>query len=235
MSRIRIAGLLFAVLVCPAEAWAGPIWPEGAAGRLPATAEPVTVPFTRITGTLSGTFLRGVESGDFEDMYQIRILDEPQCGGKGFSASTEWMVTPGGANDFNTQLWLFDANGFGLLGNDDAAPGVPQSYISFPATDITLQPFPGPGIYYLAISGFNDDPLSFGGPIFNQANPTEISGPDGPGGLFQINNWTSNGSSAIGKYDILLQCAAPVPEPTVSAVLLLSLVVVSRRPRTMAR
>lgn len=231
MLRIAVSTLLLILIAVPQRAAAGPIWPEGAAGRLPGTAEPVTIPFTRITGELSGTLLRGVESQDYEDMYLIQILDPRDCGGKGFFASTDWMVTPGGANDFDTQLWLFDATGRGLLGNDNVGPGIQQSFISFPATDLTLQPFPGAGLYYLAITGFNNDPLSPGGQIFNQANPFEISGPDGPGGLLPIVNWTATGTGAIGQYDILLHCAAPIPEPASGLLFLLGLFHGIRRRR----
>lgn len=230
--RFKLTAFIMLIGFMPAGVIAGPIWPEGAAGRLPAFAEPVTVPVTHITGALTGSLFRGVEANDFEDMYQIRILDEHQCGGKGFTANTTWMVTPGGINDFNTQLWLFDAAGRGLLGNDDAGPGVPQSFISFPANDLTLQPFPGPGIYYLAITGFNDDPLSPGGQIFNQSSPFEISGPDGPGGLLPINNWTSSGSSDIGLYDIQLECVGAVPEPAACSLLLVGVALaLTRRGR----
>ena len=231
MLRVVLSTLLMALILAPQRAAAGPIWPEGAAGRLPGTAEPITIPFTRITGELTGSLFRGVEAQDFEDMYLIQILDPRDCGGKGFFASTDWMVTPGGANDFDTQLWLFDAAGRGLLGNDDVGPGNQQSFISFPATDVTFQPFPGAGLYYLAITGFNDDPVSPGGQIFNQASPFEISGPDGPGGGMPIVDWTATGSSAIGQYDILLHCVAPIPEPATGSILLLALFAGFRRRR----
>lgn len=234
MSRFKLTAFTVLMGFVPTGALAGPIWPEGAAGRFPSSAEPVTVPVTHITGALTGSLFRGVEANDFEDMYQIRILDERDCGGKGFTANTTWMVVPGGINDFNTQLWLFDASGRGLLGNDDAGPGVPQSFISFPANDLTLQPFPGPGIYYLAITGFNDDPLSPGGQIFNQASPFEISGPDGPGGLLPINNWSSNGTSDIGLYDIQLECVGAVPEPATCSIILVGLGFALARGRRLA-
>ena len=232
MSRFKLVAFALILGFIPAGVMAGPIWPEGAAGRMPSSAEPVTVPVTHITGALTGSAFRGVDANDYEDMYQIRILDPRDCGGKGFTANTTWMVTPGGINDFNTQLWLFDATGRGLLGNDDAGIGVPQSFISFPANDLTLQPFTGPGIYYLAITGFNDDPLSPGGPIFNQASPFEISGPDGPGAPLPINNWSANGTSDIGLYDIELECVGAVPEPAACSLVLVGVALaLTRRGR----
>ena len=38
-----------------------------------------------------------------------------------------------------------------------------------------------PGVYYLAISTFNSDPLSAGGPIFPNNPFTAVHGPTGPG------------------------------------------------------
>lgn len=225
----RIGIYIIVSASCASFAVAGPIWPEAAAGRVPATAETVlggSIMF--INGSLSGTLLRGAESPDFEDMYLIRIQSQDECG-RPFSASTSWNVQPGGINDFNTQLWLFDSTGRGLLGNDDAALGVPQSFITFPATDATLQPFPGAGLYYLAITGFNNDPLSMAGPIFNQVLPDEISGPDGPGAPLPIIDWTGDGD--IGHYSIRLECVVGVPEPASGLLLLTACgALVRRRP-----
>ena len=115
-------------------------WAEvGDAGDLPGTAQ-TTVgggPLTAITGSIGTRIDR--------DLFCI-IID-----GMGpFSAST--VGTPGTLGD--TQLFLFDAMGFGVLGNDDASGATLRS---------TLSGTLAPGTYYLGISGFDVDPVSAGG------------------------------------------------------------------------
>jgi hypothetical protein len=108
-------------------------------------------------------------------------------------------------------------NAFGLLGNDEIplAPAGP-SRLQPPATDGTGQVIPGPGLYLIAITGFNNDPTSAGGAIFNQALRTEVSGPDGPGGAQPHTAWTGDG--ATGEYVVHLTGAAFVHPAAVPAI-----------------
>lgn len=192
---MAVAGMALA-----ASAYAGPTWDEqinggGDAGQLPGTAQITSGsgPLTAITG-MTGF-------GDDVDMYWITITDAAA-----FSASTV------GGTTFDTQLWLFDANGFGLLGNDDSV-GL-QSTISFPAADgPNAGQIPGGSFMaLLAISGFNNDPTSAGGPIFNQQSFAQISGPDGAGGGSPLTGWTGGG--ATGPYTITLNGATfYIPTP----------------------
>ena len=62
--------------------------------------------------------------------------------------------------DRDTQLFLFDATGRGVVGNDDNAEGLQST---LPA-GLELTPTTG-GIYYLGVSFFDDDPLSAAGPV----------------------------------------------------------------------
>ena len=60
---------------------------------------------------------------------------------------------------FDTQLFLFDSAGFGVLGNDDhgsICPGVPGSGLQ---SCLDLSGGLAAGTYYIAISAFNNDPL----------------------------------------------------------------------------
>jgi len=182
-------------------ALAGPDFIETAdAGSVACDATPVIGegPLTGIRGNLDG---KGA-AGDFEDMYLIRIV-APTA----FLASTATSL--GGFADFDTQLWLFSFDpgtvplAFGLLANDEA-PGEPPgvSTIRPVATDGSGAELVIPGLYFIAVSGFNDDPLSELGPIFNQVERTEISGPDGPGGRFAHEAWTEPGH--VGEYRIVL-------------------------------
>ena len=190
----------------------GQTWDEiadggGDTGSLPATAQVVSGsgPLTDITGFTDGA------RGDREDLYLIRIIDPV-----GFLAHTD--PSGGGDANFDTQLWLFDAGGFGILANDDKAGGSAfRSWLKLPADDGTMPVLPGVGNYYIGVTGFNNDALSVGGQIFSPAGFTEVSGPDGPGGGSTVNGWT--GAGATGEYRIHLDGAEFVPEPA-SLVLL---------------
>jgi len=197
-------------------ALAGPVWEEGTntgqdAGSKPADAEVTTGngEVTKIRGDLDGT-ADGLPP-DFEDMYVIRICDPGA-----FLAST--APPQGGLADFDTRLWLFrpargmPLDGFGFVGNDNA-PGqpTPGSLINGDPDDGS-PPLTEPGRYYLAISGTRRDPRSERGPagdIFIFASPTEISGPDGPGGDSPLTIWETIGPPpGIGFYEIALEGVA---------------------------
>jgi hypothetical protein len=98
LSSIAVAALMASA---GANTWDETADGGGDAGDLPATAQVVSGsgPLTAITGNLGASDV---------DMYQIIICD-PLI----FEATTV-----GGAT-FDTQLWLFDLNGNGVLHNDD--------------------------------------------------------------------------------------------------------------------
>ncbi|RKX57547.1 MAG: hypothetical protein DRP29_08355 [Thermodesulfobacteriota bacterium] len=58
---------------------------------------------------------------------------------------------------YDTQLFLFDENGYDVLANDDYS-GIRRSYLSSFDRE--------PEIYFPAISSWNNDPVSGGGLIF---------------------------------------------------------------------
>jgi hypothetical protein len=153
----------------------------GDAGDLPLTAQIVeSVPLTGISGTLG--------AGD-KDMYKMRILDGAQV----FTAE----VSVGG----DSQLFLFDSAGRGVLTNDDVDAIFPRSRISsvLPA-----------GEYFLAISEFNNDPLSGVELIFNEPPPNATIGPLDP--TAQITGWTLPEGSGFS-YQISLTNAAGITRP----------------------
>jgi hypothetical protein len=141
----------------------------------------------RITGTLSGVSplagpgvspLAGPgATDDFQDLYVIYIKDV-NC----FRASLDPAVM--GFAEFNSQLFVFSLDGVGLLANDDAdIPNADFSTLTSIATDVQDFRLQRNGLYLLGISGFDSDPANRAGQIFDQADPTEISSPDGPGGI----------------------------------------------------
>jgi RHS repeat-associated protein len=152
--------------------------------------------------------------GDLEDMYLILINDP-----NNFEATTDNLVIPGGAADFDTQLFLFTDFGQGLLANDECFFGCPNnhSHLLPNATDGTGQNIPNPGLYFVVITPFDSDPLGFNGvndlPIFNQFNNNEVSGPDGPGGFDPLSAWTGNLQTPLntGSYAIALNGAEFIP------------------------
>lgn len=210
--RARLIAAVASLSVAGA-AFAGPEWPETAdAGSFPFDAQIVfgAGPLFSIKGSLS---LAVNGPGDFEDMFLIKI-DDPAL----FCAKTifqpaqcgKCFMNPTQPTAFDTQLWIFKTDGRGLLGNDDDPGDPPRSRLSGASNDGSGAAITTPGLYYIAISGGPaNDPQSSSGAIFNQVNPTEISGPDGPGGANPIIAWTGGGP--VGQYQIML-CGASFVE-----------------------
>ncbi len=222
----RAIGFGVGLSVLAAHAAGGPVWDENLmpdAGDLPFNAQvPAGVgPITEILGRLDGN-LRGGPAADFQDMFLINI-PSPAA----FSATVD--LGPGGTG-FDSQLWLFDAAGFGVLGNDD---GLNPPFAAFGPT--TTDGAPGvaaSGNYFLAISGAGSSPLAGGLPIFSFLTPTEVSGPDGAGGGSPVDSWVEPG--ATGEYRIRLTGVAFVPAPGAASVLMLGAMGVCGRRRRRA-
>ncbi len=208
MTKATILTLVFATVTAvgfASTARAIPWTEVGDAGDLPATAQ---VPF----GVGALTSIRGFIGNDRPnslldaDMYRIHI---PVPGA--FSATTFGT----GGTLVDTQLFLFDAAGFGVYANDDV-PGSPRSRL--PAGH-PLGP-PGAADYFLAISGSGRNPVSAGGLIFPTSPKTGVLGPAGLGGGMPISGWTGF-HPRRGTYTINLTGAefasAAVPAPAVPA------------------
>lgn len=222
---MKINRLCFVVPCALATAaYAGPDWVEmGDAGSSLATAQPIVgigQP-QRIEGNLStGLFA----NGDYEDMYLLRI-ETPTS----FSFDA-------GLSDFNTMLWLFNVTqaqeAFGLLANDDASPNSTRSLIVGPgATDGSGALVVNPGVYALAITGFGRVPVSRTGNIFFLASNTEISGPDGPGGINPLQGWTGVGETGHYVIDLTGIGYVNVPAPGAGLVLAGAMACAARRRR----
>jgi len=198
-ARGTLAGI-FSVVIASA-AVAGPEWPETMdAGPLPGSAGVTTGvgPLSGIKGELTGAARGARGDGDFQDMYAIQIADP---------ATFAAFVVPngGGSPTFDTLLWLFDANGVGVLANDDSPTSGPGlSGFGRESTDMTASRVETPGLYYLAISGSPSVPLDGGGtPIFVLDSSTEVSGPDGSSNA--VAAWSGPGQT--GEYEIQLNGA----------------------------
>ncbi len=172
----------------------------GDAGDLPATAQVLTglagVTYTTITGTTTATN----EVYD-ADMFQITLASVAS-----FTASTTAFVA--GANDFDSQLFLFNSSGVGIAANDDAASGGDQSSLTVSG--------PLNGTYYLLIDGSGHYPVDSTGklifPNFTDGK-TDPSATVAAQSTLPITGYTGN-SNEGGKYSIALSVIpAAVPEP----------------------
>lgn len=196
-------------------------WTEvGDAGNLPASAQ---VPL----GVGSLDFIAGsIGSSTDADMYAILINDPAM-----FGART--VNTPGTLSD--TQLWLFDAAGNGIVFNDDSSTpaslrsAIGPAYVGNSPLGTPAPVYSGPGIYYLAITGYNVDATSTGGLIWNNTPFASQRGPDGPGAPGPITGWT--GTSVTGTYTIELTGAKFIPAPGSLALLGLGALAAIRRRR----
>lgn len=93
--------------------------------------------------------------------------------------------------DLDTQLSLFDSNGFGLFHNDDIV--ILSQTNSFLSINVVA------GFYYLAISSFSNDPLDIDG---NEIFPKTVEGAIPANvGVGALSTWEFDGSSN-GTYTI---------------------------------
>lgn len=176
------------------HALAAAAWTEsGDAGDLPGVAQNAAGPPSATLESITGT----ISPGNDADMFRICLT----------GAGTFSATTVGGAT-FDTQLYLFDETGMGVYGHDDT-PGqnlqatLPAGHALTPSTA---------GVYYLAISQFDNDPVSTGGLIFPSFPFSPVYGPTGPGGNAAVTGWTTNTSlQGGGAYTITLTGAVFCP------------------------
>ncbi len=227
MNKLFNAGFVgvVAITLTATATASGPKYTEmGDAGSDPGGSQPTVGngTLTAINGGLGSSALFG--GIDFEDMFLINIVDPMKFRVTTDPADPELMDLNPFCN-FNSQLWLFQPtsadplDALGFLGNDDH-PAVPGSLLSLliPVPTDGSPPLVEAGCYYIAISRSiffdpkenRNDPV--GGDemnpeeIFNQLIPTEISGPDGPGGMVPISGWTGDKGGAFdGAYRIALR------------------------------
>ena len=144
-TRIAVTALAVAVSLGLAPS-AFAVSENGDAGDLPSTSQDLG---SGAVTSILGSFTSG---GDV-DMYRVCLTD-----GASFSAS----ATNVGSPPLDTQMFLMDGNGLGVYSNDDAAIGVRGSRLP---SNHRFSPT-APGVYYLALSSFNNDPRSDAGEIF---------------------------------------------------------------------
>ncbi len=207
------------------SAQAGPDWIEdGDAGSSVDAAQDTTT--IGVVNTIAGR----LGGSDREDVYRLIVE-----GADDVSSTVNFGFLPGSDPDFNPALWLFDTQGYGILGNDDdPLLGGPGARLIAPSTDgVTLQL--APGIYFLAITESGNVPLSMrpepspGAGVFEEIfffeSLTEVSGPDGAGADNPLAGW-SGGNGSNGNYGIAI-----TPAPAGFAAFSLMGLAASRRRR----
>ena len=175
-----------------------PFAESGDAGKLPTTAQVITGPtgtsISQITGALGFV-------GDV-DMFAL-LIPNPAL----FSATVAAL----GGSFVDSQLFLFNSARLGVRANDDAIglrSRLPVGSVAGPA-----------GLYYLAISDYDNDPVSATGDIFPDTPFTTVHGPTGPGGASPVTAWDNSLASELGTYRITFTGATvvsttPTPEPS---------------------
>ena len=179
----------------------------GDAGDLRVTANDMgDTAVTRIVGSFTGA--------SDADVYRICLSN-----GASFSASTVGGTLPA---SLDTQLFLFNQQGYGVYANDDwpfSSHGsmLPANHRFSPATG---------GVYYLAVSQFNRDPQSSLGEIFPDSYslstyPDDVVDASGFGAAGTLSSWDGRAPGTSGTYRITLTgtavCAPPdTTKPTVN-------------------
>jgi hypothetical protein len=154
---------------------------------------------------INGSFTDAMDA----DVYRICLTD-----GASFSASTVGANTPA---NLDTQMFLFDSQGYGVYANDDwnGARG------SMLPAQHRYSPRAG-GEYFLGISTYNRDPQSSQGEIFQDsfarwAFPDGVVFANGFGAAETLSGWNGRASGSAGQYRITLtgtrSCVPPDTTP----------------------
>lgn len=181
---IASAGAVLVGLGTVSSAQAFSFTESGDAGQTLSTAQ-------RLAGGI--TQIRGNYQSNNADLYSFL------WNGGTFAANTL------GSSVLDPQLFLFNSQGLGVIGNDDNM-GTLQSNFSLALS---------PGLYYLGISGYDYDPVSIAGYIFTDNFPG-VETPTRTGGAFPLSDWNGYMVSSSGAYQINISETASesVPEPT---------------------
>jgi hypothetical protein len=167
---------------------------EGDAGDTLASGQAVigSGPLTQINGT--------IPDGWDHDLYKIAVTDYTK-----FSAQ---VTAPEGGD---SRMALFDAQGLGLVFNDDMSDGATLSSMDYATSKLPS----ANGLYYLGIMTKAEMPAStIGGTnayIWTGGNPTAQIRPDGPGATSTLVGFGGYGGS-LANYTLALTGTAFVTE-----------------------
>ena len=161
---------------------------------------------------IAGTLTTSVNSQQV-DMYKIQITDPTA-----FSAIVSGSTLDGSSSELSdSELYLFDQNGNGLLANDDIGGSPYNLYSAFPAGSAANL---APGVYFIAVTNYKTFAYNqFNNLIFNTtADPTAVVGPNPNRTDVAVASWNvSPDRSDIGGYLVSLtgaEYADELPGPT---------------------
>jgi hypothetical protein len=143
-----------------------------------------TGPITTITGTLNAI--------TDADVYRVRVTDFAL-----FRASLILTPIPP-----DTQIFLFDGDGYGIAFCDDYA-AASSSYGELPVGNPLYNTRP-PGDVLIAVTEWDLDPSSTGGPIFGQQYPG-VFGATGAGASQPLSSWFGAAQSSPYNYTLTLE------------------------------
>ena len=159
---------------------------------------------------INGSFL----GADDVDLYQVFIVRPDNL---------DISTVDGTSAD--TQLFLFDIDGNGVVHNDDNV--VPGRGLQ---SRITNQFVSVSGIYYIGVTQYNNDPLSPDDDlIWNNTPFRSERTPDGPGAPGPLNSWTVSNIGSANTYVIEMSGVEFVPEPGTLGLLALGALAFMRR------
>ena len=178
---------------------------------------PALPPGQRVTGPAKTDveFIRGSFLGaDDVDLYLIFIVRPDNLN----------LSTVDGTSA-DTQLFLFDIDELGVVHNDDnVVPGVGLQ------SRITSQFVTVPGLYYLGISQWDNDPLNPDDDLIWNTSPFRSERtPDGPGAPGPLNSWTISNNGGANTYAIEMSGVEFIPEPGTLGLLALGALALMRR------
>ena len=209
--KLSVGALLVSLSMIAAPAVANPAFESGDAGYLPGADQTVAAGTTTISGLAGG----GGTSADV-DLFRF-----------GWGGGSLTIDTAG--SSFDTILYLFDSNGLGLFGNDDAI-GLQSSITAILSA----------GDYLVGISSCCSQPTSAGGAIFPQVFVGGLELPTGPGGGSPLSGWTDLGGTPFtpqaGQSSYVINfsgrtAAVDVPAPAPLALIGLGLLAIAGRRR----
>jgi hypothetical protein len=149
--------------------------------------------------------IEGALTSNDADMYMLRVVDWGQFMATS-SVDPSTLSCSGLAPIFDTALFLFDASGGGIAFNQ---PGPGGRGLLEPGNPLYANRTDGE-IVWLAIAGWDRDPMSDGAQIWADLPANVTRGPDGPGAGGTVDAWVGFAFDQ-GTYRIELEGVASAP------------------------